>query len=38
MKNYLVELIGLLFLVGKFAGAALAAFVYKTTNPEEYKS
>jgi aquaporin Z len=24
------------FLVGNFAGAALAAFVYKTANPEEY--
>jgi aquaporin Z len=26
-----------IFLVGNFAGAALAAFVYKTANPEEYK-
>jgi hypothetical protein len=38
MKNYLVEFIGTLFLVGNFAGAALAAFVYKTANPEEYKN
>jgi hypothetical protein len=38
MMKYLVELIGTFFLVGNFAGGALAALAFKAAHPDDKQS